>query len=124
MNHMFNGCSSLKEINLSSFNTSNLKDMGNMFYNCKSITSLNLGNFTTDKVENMREAFSRCQQLNYIDIRRFSSKKLNNINYNVFQDVSEYGTIYFNSALFGLSFIYKTNINNWKKYDFAFIDNK
>ena len=31
---MFSGCSSLKELNLSNFNTNNVTDMSYMFYGC------------------------------------------------------------------------------------------
>ena len=34
MELMFYGCSSLKELNLSNFNTNNVNDMGYMFYGC------------------------------------------------------------------------------------------
>ena len=40
MNHMFAGCQGLSELNLKSFDTSNLEDMGYMFYNDR-FTSLN-----------------------------------------------------------------------------------
>ena len=34
MSYMFAGCSSLKELNLSNFNTTNVTDMRNMFSGC------------------------------------------------------------------------------------------
>ena len=34
MSYMFRGCSSLKELNLSNFNTNNVTDMNCMFYGC------------------------------------------------------------------------------------------
>ena len=34
MSHMFYGCSSLKELNLSNFNTNNVTNMECMFYGC------------------------------------------------------------------------------------------
>jgi len=40
MNSMFSGCSSLKELNLSSFNTNNVTDMGYMFEGCSSLKEL------------------------------------------------------------------------------------
>jgi len=49
MNSMFNGCSSLKEINLSKFNTQNVTDMSWMFYGCSSLKEINLSNFNTQK---------------------------------------------------------------------------
>ena len=50
MGSMFSGCSSLKEINLSKFNTNNVSDLGNMFWGCSSLKELILSNFNTNKV--------------------------------------------------------------------------
>ena len=44
---MFNKCSSLKEINLSSMNIDNIKDMSSMFNGCSSLKELNLSLFNT-----------------------------------------------------------------------------
>ena len=47
MSNMFSWCSSLTSLNLSNFNTNNVKvdkdvnNMNNMFYKCSSLTSLN-----------------------------------------------------------------------------------
>ena len=57
---MFNECSSLKELNLNSFNTNNVIDMSCMFMGCKSLVELNLNNFNTDKVYKMFYMFSGC----------------------------------------------------------------
>ena len=51
MTEMFNGCGSLTSLNLSSFNTSNVILMGNMFYGCSSLTNLNLSNFDMSIVD-------------------------------------------------------------------------
>jgi len=45
----FFGCSSLKSIDLSSFNTKNTVDMSSMFCECQSLTSINLSHFNTEK---------------------------------------------------------------------------
>ena len=34
MSHMFDGCSSLIELNLNNFNTNNVTNMSHMFYGC------------------------------------------------------------------------------------------
>ena len=57
---MFSGCSSLKELNLSNFNTNNVTDMYTMFYNCSSLKKLNLSNFNTNNVTDMGYMFSKC----------------------------------------------------------------
>ena len=50
---MFQGCSSLNEINLSHFNTNNIIDMGHMFQGCSSLTNINLSLFNTKHVTNL-----------------------------------------------------------------------
>ena len=47
---MFNGCSSLKELNLSSFNTNNVSYMDYMFNGCSSLKELDLSNFNTNNL--------------------------------------------------------------------------
>ena len=57
MSSMFYKCSSLTSLNLSNFNTNNVKYMNHMFSNCSSLTSLNLSNFNTNNVNNKWEMF-------------------------------------------------------------------
>ena len=47
MNEMFSSCESLTVLDLSSFNTSKVKDMEKMFYYCIFLTELNLSSFDT-----------------------------------------------------------------------------
>ena len=47
MSHMFYECNSLKNFDLSNFNTKNVTDMSNMFYGCYSLTNIDLSNFNT-----------------------------------------------------------------------------
>ena len=44
---MFEGCSSLKYLDLSDFNTKKVTNMSRMFDQCESLISLNLSNFNT-----------------------------------------------------------------------------
>ena len=53
MSYMFCYCSSLKEINLSSFDTSQVTNMSDMFYKCFSLKELNLSSFNTNQVTNI-----------------------------------------------------------------------
>ena len=60
MSYMFYGCSSLKEINLTNFNTNDVTNMNHMFYGCSSLKELNLTNFDTNNVNDMKDMFSEC----------------------------------------------------------------
>ena len=66
---MFSVCSSLKELNLSNFNTNNVTDMYSMFYECSSLNELNISNFNTNNVTNMRYMFSKCSDKIKLKIR-------------------------------------------------------
>ena len=55
MTGMFQGCKSLTSINLSSFDTSNVKNMGSMFDKCHSLISLNLSNFDTSSLQSWKK---------------------------------------------------------------------
>ena len=57
MSGIFNICTSLKNIDLSSFNTQNVIHMRKMFYNCISLSNLDLSNFNTQNVIDMNEMF-------------------------------------------------------------------
>lgn len=50
---MFNACSSLTALDLSSFNTSNVNDMSRMFSSCSGLTELDLSLFDTGQVTSM-----------------------------------------------------------------------
>ena len=42
MSHMFDGCNSLTNINLSNFNTQNVTNMSFMFFDCYSLNKENI----------------------------------------------------------------------------------
>ena len=47
MSGMFHGCSSLKKLDLSNFNTEKLVDMSSMFNGCTNLEELAINNFNT-----------------------------------------------------------------------------
>ena len=66
MRYMFDGCESLKSLDLTNFNTENVTDMYYMFAYCTSLESLDLTNFNTAKVTNMAGMFQSCNALKTI----------------------------------------------------------
>lgn len=61
MESMFNGCSALTSINMSSFSTTAVTDMKSMFKNCSSLATIATGeNFRTSEVTDMSNMFSGC----------------------------------------------------------------
>ena len=64
MNSMFNGCSSLTSLDLSSFNTSKVENTYYMFHNCSNLKTIYVSDkFTTDKVTYGDYMFDGCDQL-------------------------------------------------------------
>ena len=63
MSYMFYFCGILQNLDISKFNTREVRDMSYIFTNCRSITNLNVESFNTGKVENMAEMFEYCISL-------------------------------------------------------------
>ena len=76
---MFDGCSSLTNINLSNFNTNNVTDMGCMFYGCSSLINIDLSNFNTNNVTDMGAMFRECSSLTNIDLSNFNTNNVTNM---------------------------------------------
>ena len=76
MRGMFNGCSSLTDLDLSGFDTSSVTDMRMMFQNCSSLTSLDLPGFDTSSVTDMRVMFQNCANLTSLDVSSFDTSNV------------------------------------------------
>ena len=59
MRGMFYNCKSLKELNLSNFNTINVVSMRAMFWGCSSLKELNISNFKINEATYMFEGCSK-----------------------------------------------------------------
>ena len=128
--HMFDGCSSLKSIDLSSFNSINVKDMLCMFYRCSSVQLIDFSSFNTTNVRDMSWMFNRCSSLKSIDLSSFNTTKVNNFAYMFWGcsslksiDLSSFNTINVNNMTcmfcgcsslksINLSSFNTTNVNN------------
>ena len=78
--NMFKGCKNITKIDLTNFNTSNVKSMSYMFYGCSSLSSLILTNLITTSVLNMEYMFSSCSSLVSINLQDFDTSKVTNMN--------------------------------------------
>lgn len=76
MSFMFDGCSSLTELNVSGFNTANVEDMAGMFADCSQLESIDVSGFNTAKVGRMDLMFSGCSQLQTIDVSGFNMENV------------------------------------------------
>ena len=77
MNGMFQGCSKLTSLDLSSFDTSAVTDMGSTFKGCSKLTSLDLSSFDTSAVNRMELAFYYCSSLTSLDLSSFDTSAVN-----------------------------------------------
>ena len=79
MDYMFDGCRSLTSLDLSSFNTKNVTSMRAMFYGCSSLTNLDLTSFNTTNVTSMCEMFYGCSSLMSLDLSSFNTTNVTGI---------------------------------------------
>ena len=85
MESMFNECSGLTSLDVSSFDTSKVTNMNNMFKYCSNLTSLDLSSFNTSNVTNMGQMFYGCPSLTSLDVSNFDTSKVTNM-FNMFYD--------------------------------------
>lgn len=81
MSEMFYQCSSLTNLDLSTFNTSKVTDMSDMFFQCSSLTDLDLSKFDTSEVTDMYSMFADCYSLTSIDVSTFDTRKVTDMSY-------------------------------------------
>ena len=79
MSNMFRGCSELLTINLSGLDTSNVTNMNSMFFECGKLTDINLNEIDTINVTNMGSMFYGCSTLTNIDVSSFNTSKVINM---------------------------------------------
>ncbi len=76
---------SLKSVDLTGWDTSNVTTMENMFKNCEALEELDLSNFDTSKVTSMRFMFYYCKHLKNIYVGDgWTTQAIKNINDGVF----------------------------------------
>lgn len=78
MSHMFAGCSGLTVLDLGSFDTGQVVNMSDMFYRCFCLEILDLSSFDTGKVVNMGGMFSQCSNLKSLDLSSFNVNNVTN----------------------------------------------
>ena len=69
------------KLDLSSFDTSKVTNMGYMFYNISNPTTLDISNFDTSQVRSMRSMFSAMYNLTTLNLTSFDTSKVTNMGY-------------------------------------------
>ena len=89
MSFLFNKCSSLKQVEFISFDTSQVTEMVAMFQKCEALEYLDLSKFDTANVTNMECMFNKCNKLKEIKgIENFDTNNVINMRA-MFQKCSE-----------------------------------
>ena len=76
---MFHKCYSLKKLNLSGWNTHKARNINGMFEECESLESLDLSNFDTRNIRIMTWVFCRCKKLKKLNLSGWKTSKVTTI---------------------------------------------
>ena len=76
MQSMFNGCNKLEKITFGNINTAQVNNMYKLFYNCVKLSSIDLSHFDTSSVINMNETFCLCKSITSLDVSKFNTEKV------------------------------------------------
>ena len=100
MNSMFNGCSSLTTLDLSSLNTSKVTTMQEMFSGCTSLTSLNLSDLNMKKLQYVAHMFYDCSSLTDVFISQevTLNRLTNNLSKGDISYIPKTATIHYNGV--------------------------
>ena len=107
MSRMFSGCTTLTELDLSSWNTSSVTDMSQMFYGASRLTTVNVGGFDTSRVTNMSAMFRNCAALTDLDVSSFSTASVSSSSS---MEYFAYNCPALTTIVLGKNFIHATNI--------------
>ena len=77
---MFYECESLKSIDLSSLNISNVNDMSYMFYHCHYLESFSLSDTGFNHINDMSCMFYECRNLKTVNLNLYEPDSLRNLN--------------------------------------------
>ena len=93
MDHMFSGCYNLTSVNLNGIDTSNVTDMSYMFSNCcYNLTSVDLSGLDTSNVTNMTSMFDGCDNLTSVNLNGLDTSNVTHMSY-MFSDCGKLNVI-------------------------------
>ena len=79
MRNMFDNCIKVKNLDMTSFDTSSVTNMSYMFYECGNLVNLDMSSFVTSNVTNMSYMFSNCSKLTDVDMGKFDTSYVTDI---------------------------------------------
>ena len=78
LSYMFSKCENIVNLDLSSFNNINIIDINYMFYCCKNLCTLDFSNFKFKNSLNLETIFYNCDKLKNLNLSYIDIKKFNN----------------------------------------------
>ena len=76
---MFGLCTNLSNLDFSKFNTKNLIDASCMFWLCWSLKKIDLSTFTGNNISNLRKMFNGCSSLRELNLQSFNTSNVVNM---------------------------------------------
>ncbi|WP_137664511.1 BspA family leucine-rich repeat surface protein [Enterococcus hulanensis] len=76
MSYMFRGCSKLRDLNVTGWNTSQVQDMTYMFSNCSKLQNLDVSSWNTSQVQTMEFMFIECMELKELDLSGWKTSQV------------------------------------------------
>ena len=95
MRYMFGNCYQLISLDLISFETSNVSDMGYMFYNCQNLNLIKNIEFNTSSASLMDFMFYNCDSLISLNLSSFIASNYFIDMHNMFENCNNLQYIYF-----------------------------
>lgn len=74
--NLFANCSSLKEVDISGWNTPSLTTAQKTFYNCSSLTSIDVSTWDTSGVQYAEAIFFNCRGVTAIDVSNWDTSSM------------------------------------------------
>ena len=96
---MFDYCTPLTSLDLSTFDTSSVTSMYGMFNYCSSLTSLDVSSFDTSKVTTMESMFSNCDDLVTLNISTLDISSVESMQ-TMFARTQSLTNLYLDDAIF------------------------
>ena len=114
---MFQNCINLESVTFGSFQAKSLTNMSHMFYNCSSLSTITFGtDFTTEKVIDMSYMFTNCSSISTLDLLSFHNNKVQNMSH-MFELCTKLETLKQNfdtSDVINMEYMF-SNCNNLKR---------
>lgn len=80
MYRMFYGCSALRHIDCSTWNTSSVTSMASMFDKCYLLQDIDVSGWDTTNVTAISAMFQSCESLTSLDLRNWNTSKITSLN--------------------------------------------